>query len=138
MKLSSRKTSRGGQELNLTSMIDVIFLLLIFFIVSAGFSKNERDLESNLQTQSTGARSNLIPVVVEIVPVGGSYQYKVGGQTAADAAQLTDVLRRIPTKGNGAFVRVKDDAPFLMAATAVQAAHDAGFLQVNYVVDRGK
>src|SRR5439155_1251508 len=119
-------------------MIDVIFLLLIFFIVSAGFSRNERDLESNLQVQSTGARSNLIPVVVEIVPVGGSYQYKVGSQTAADAAQLTEILRRVPTKGNGAFVRVKDDAPFLMAATAVQAAHDAGFVQVNYVVDKGK
>src|SRR3954469_14941511 len=101
MKLSSRKTNRGAQELNLTSMIDVIFLLLIFFIVSAGFSRNERDLESNLQIQTRGSRSNLIPVVIEIVPVGESYQYKVGSQTAADAHQLTEILRRIPTKGNG-------------------------------------
>ncbi len=136
MKLSSRKTARGGVELNLTSMIDVVFLLLIFFIVNAGFSRNERDLDSTLQTQSTGARSNLIPIVIEIVPVGDSYQFKVGSQTATSGGELTEVLRKIPLKGNGAFVRVKDDAPFLMAATAVQSAHDAGFLQVNYVVDK--
>lgn len=134
MRLTGRKTRSRGLELNLTSMIDVIFLLLIFFIVSAGMTKPEKDLESALQTQSAaGKRANLEPIIVDIVPEGGGFQYKVGGRTAADRVALTDVLRQLPGKANGAFVRVRDEAPFVMAAAAVQAAHDAGFPTVNYI-----
>jgi biopolymer transport protein ExbD len=38
MRLTKKKMRKPGVELNLTSMIDVIFLLLIFFLVNVGFS----------------------------------------------------------------------------------------------------
>ncbi|MEO0965333.1 MAG: biopolymer transporter ExbD [Planctomycetota bacterium] len=54
----SRKPDKGGMNLNLTSMIDVIFLLLVYFVVTASFAENEGVLTARLpqkegQTQQT-------------------------------------------------------------------------------------
>jgi biopolymer transport protein ExbD len=137
MKLSNRKTGGARKiELAMTSMIDVIFLLLIFFMVNASFHLTERNLESAIQTKSqtaSPARANLEPVIVEIVPVGGDYAFKVGGRQIDSAPELAEVLRQFPNKGDGAFVRVNDDAPFRMAAAAIQACSDAGFVSVSYI-----
>jgi hypothetical protein len=43
------------------------------------------------------------------------------------------VLGKLENKGDGAFVRTEDGAPFDLAATAIQTCKDAGFVRVNYV-----
>ncbi len=136
MKLSSRRLERGNRiELAMTSMIDVIFLLLIFFLLNVGFHRTERQIESAIQTRSTGkARSALEPVIVEIVPGGAGHVFKLGGREIATTEELTRVLRQM-NPADGAFVRVRDDVPFAMAAAAIQACQDAGFLAVSYIPD---
>jgi len=42
-----RGTEEEGVELNLTPMIDVVFLLIIFFMVATKFAEIERDLAVN-------------------------------------------------------------------------------------------
>lgn len=134
MKLTKKKLRKTGVELNLTSMIDVIFLLLIFFLVNVGFSRSERELQATLRGQAAaGKRANIEPVVVEFVPKGGAFEYKLGSRTVSDALSLTAILKQVPSKVNGAFVRVNDDVPFGFAAGAVQAITDAGFSAVHYI-----
>lgn len=137
MKLSRQKLVRGSKlELSMTSMIDVIFLLLIFFMVNAGFQKTERNLDSAVQVESRSAnpaRADLQPAVVDVVAAGGSYAFKLGSRQVPTRAELTDVLRQFPNKGDGAFVRVRDEIPFVWAAEALQACHDAGFVSVSYL-----
>lgn len=139
MRLKQGKKRPRGIELNLTSMIDVIFLLLIFFLVNAGFARSERELQASLRAQAeAGRRANIEPVVVECVPSGTGFAYKVSARTATDLPALTALLKQIPTKANGAFVRVNDAVPFGFAAGAVQAVTDAGFSSVQYIPAAGR
>jgi biopolymer transport protein ExbD len=137
MRLSSRKPTRGGAiDLPMTSMIDVVFLLLIFFMTTAGFRETERNLDSAITVRNRAAQqsqTDLEPAIVELVESDGQYVYKVGAREMTDQAELQDLLDQFPNKVNGAFVRVSDGAPFRMAAAAVQAAKNAGFLIVTYV-----
>jgi biopolymer transport protein ExbD len=138
MRLTSRSARHGSKiELQMTSMIDVVFLLLIFFIVTSSFHKTERELDPAIKVQKTSlsqTTSDLAPAIVEIVRgAGGSYVYKLGGREMTSVPELTDVLRQFDNKADGAVVRVKDDAPFDMAANAIQACKDARFSLVSYV-----
>jgi biopolymer transport protein ExbD len=75
----------------------------------------------------------LEPAIVEVTRGAGGFVLKLGGREFAEQAELTDVLKQFPNKADGAFVRVHDDAPFALAAAAVQACKSAGFLAVTYV-----
>jgi len=137
MKLTSRKIQQERKiELSMTSMIDVVFLLLIFFMTTSSFVKTERNLESAIKDQQQSAQpapSDLEPAVVEIVQSGGRYVYQVGTRETNSLSELTNILRQFPNKLDGAYVRVSDGAPFRMAATAIQACKNAQFSAVAYV-----
>lgn len=138
MKLTSRKLTGRSLELNMTSMIDVVFLLLIFFMVTAAFVPTERNLDPAIKfkKQSTAqTESHLEPAIVEITRSAstGGYVYKLGGREFTSQQGLTDVLRQFDNKADGAFVKVPDGAPYSMAAAAVQACKSAGFVSVSYV-----
>ena len=136
MRLSSRK-KRGPQiELTMASMIDVVFLLLIFFMTTTTFVVTERQLEPAIRVErasASSAASDLEPVIVEVVRSGDEFVYRLGVREITGAAELTEVLRQFGNKNNGAFVRVSDEAPYLMAAIAIQACKTANFLPVSYV-----
>jgi biopolymer transport protein ExbD len=137
VKLSSHKIEHGATlDLPMTSMIDVVFLLLIFFMVSASFIQTERNLDSAIEVRNRSAQqaqSNLEPAIVEIVESGGRHVYKVGAREMISEAELQNLLAQFPDKLQGAFVRVSDTAPFRMAAAAIQSAKSAGFTVVTYV-----
>jgi biopolymer transport protein ExbD len=137
MKLTSRRVNRERKiELSMTSMIDVVFLLLIFFMVTASFVKTERNLDSEIKEQKPSespAPSDLEPAIVEIVRSGGQFVYRVGNREITSLDELRGVLRQFPNKLDGAYVRVGNAAPFRMAASAVQACKDADFTAVAYI-----
>ena len=137
MKLTSRSVVQERKiELSMTSMIDVVFLLLIFFMITSSFIKTERNLDSAIkdeQQSATAAPSDLEPAIVEVVGSGGQFVYRVGTREMTSLDELRGVLRQFPNKLDGAYVRVGDAAPFRMAASAVQACKDADFTAVAYV-----
>jgi biopolymer transport protein ExbD len=121
--------------LNLASMIDVTFLMLIYFLVTTVMARNEDRLTPNLQTRqedSAGQASDFQPQVVEVVRVAGTPIYRIGGRSVADRQALRAALRQLP-KSEGVFINVADQIPVEFAIAAVQVARDAGFDQVTYV-----
>lgn len=137
MKLTNKKV--GGPvklELSMTSMIDVVFLLLIFFMVTTSVVMSERQLRPAIQVEeetTSSAPSDLDPAVVEVVFSNGRFVYRLGANEFTDPDPLTETLRAFDNKYDGAFVRVADDAPFDMSAAALQACRTAGFPAVSYV-----
>jgi biopolymer transport protein ExbD len=134
MKLTSRR--HGSKiELQMTSMIDVVFLLLIFFMVTSSFHKAERELDPAVKVQraAAAAAQDFSPAVVDVVRSSGGLVFRLGGRELTSAEQLTEVLAQLDNKANGAVVRASDEAPFGMAASAVQACKSAGFALVSYV-----
>jgi len=116
-------------------MIDVTFLLLVYFIVSTVMARPEDQLTSSIQTrdsETSGAEIDYQPQVVEVVQLEGRSTYIIGDRMLHDLPSLTRVLENLP-KEIGVFVRVSPGIPVEFALSAVQAARDAGFQQVTYV-----
>ena len=137
MRLTSRSGKHSGSlELNMTPMIDCVFLLLIFFMTTASFVETERELNPAIKVQRASARAagDFQPAVIDVVKgSGGRFVYRVGGREIGTQQELTQVLKQFDNKVQGAFVRVSDDAIFDLPAAAIQAAKDAGFPFVSYV-----
>jgi biopolymer transport protein ExbD len=137
MRLTSRSGKHGGSlELNMTPMIDCVFLLLIFFMTTASFVETERELNPAIKVQRASAKGagDLQPAVIDVVRgTGGRFVYRIGGREIETQRELTQVLRQFDNKIQGAFVRVSNDAIFDLPAAAIQAAKDAGFPFVSYV-----
>lgn len=137
MRLSKyRPTKDTSLELSTTSMIDVVFLLLIFFLVTTTFLTPERQLKPNIRVQenaSSAAASDIEPVFVDIVRDNGIAVYRVGTTVTSDLEIISGILGRYPDKSAGAFVRLSDNCPFGMAAAAISRCRRAGFNNVSLI-----
>ena len=98
-----RKRTKGDEsemQLRLTAMIDVVFQLLIYFVVTASFALDEGILTTQLPTGSgTGSAADMKkrPLTVVLTSVNDSvgYRVKIEGSNFAprNFAQLSDELR---------------------------------------------
>jgi len=71
MPVEIKKNLSTGQ-LSLTPLIDVVFLLLIFFLVATRFEQEERDMDVNLP-QASAAEPTIFPgkeIFVSVTPAG--------------------------------------------------------------------
>lgn len=119
----------------MTSLIDVVFLLLIFFITTSAFVRTERNLNSGIRVDRTasGSQVEFEPAVISIVSNQGRFVYRLGQREFENVQQLEEVLRMFPNKVDGAFLKVGPDAPFAMPAAAIQACKNANFPTVSYL-----
>ena len=124
---------RKPVRLPLVGMIDVFFLLLVYFIVSTTLAMPEEELAAALRQESMdSAVSDLQPQFVHVESDAGSPVYVVGSQRLSSQAQLTELLAKLP-KEAGVILSVDDAAPVWAAAAALQACHDAGYEKLTYV-----
>lgn len=127
---------RSTLTLPMTSMIDVVFLLLIFFLVTANFSEREDRVTSTIQSERAGASaSQLQPQIVSVELISGRVGFRIGERVVFTNIALRAILEQLP-KDAGIAVKVDDRVPIQAAATALQAAHDAGFTKRSYVPSR--
>ncbi len=73
-QVKKRAPERGVKQLNLTSMLDVTFQLLIFFVLTANFAMDEgvlaADLPQGVPETPTESEPPDPPVIVRLQPVG--------------------------------------------------------------------
>jgi biopolymer transport protein ExbD len=122
------KIDKGSalSSLSMTPLIDVIFLLLIFFLVATKFAEEERDLQLQLPEASEAMPLISQPkaIMINIVSDG---RYYVGGQETS-LAELGPILDRAridnPTSAT-ALIRADENCPFGRVAAAVNACQKA-------------
>ena len=120
-------------DLPLTPLIDVVFLLLIYFMVTATITPPESRVASTLQGErGAGQQRDLRPQIVTVDLVDGGVSYRLGARVFADRGSLATALEQLPKEG-GLFVRVTDRAPWSAVAGVMQDALDAGFVKRTYV-----
>lgn len=125
----------SSAKLPMTAMIDVVFMMLMYFLLSATLSDPESDLASALraeQESGSSAAADFQPQIVEVLMREGRVVYRVGLRELSDAARLEELLKPLP-KAPGVFVQVSADVPVSAAAAGLQACKDAGFTRVSYV-----
>ena len=126
----------------MTPMIDVVFLLLVFFLCTASFQKSEGDLAASLlvETSEPGAGSPLdaIPLVDEVTITGREFNgitlWTVNqGVETNDPAELVSLLQEIAEIDPGILVTIDPDQsiPLGHVVQAYDAARMAGFATVR-------
>ncbi len=134
MKFTKADQSEGKVHLPMTSLIDVVFLLLIYFMVTASFNAREAKLSSALQSdqQGSGRAADLQPQVLSVVLEGDLVLYRIGERVFTTRGPLVETLSRLH-KDMGIFVKVSNGPSVEAAAIALQSCKDAGFTKVTYV-----
>ena len=137
MKISARKPRRGreGAALAMASLIDVVFLLLAFFLVTSMVTSREDRLSPNLQIDhdaASGEQQDFIPQVLEVMLGDSGAIFRLAQRDFEDRATLVEALEELP-KDPGLFVRVHSGPTVADAAFAIQCGRDAGFTEVTYV-----
>lgn len=133
--MGRRRRTRPGNlgVLPLTSMIDIVFLLLIYFLVTTNFREPETHLSSRVQPEGAGsAASDLQPQIIDIVRNGDMIEYRIGARAVTDRASLARILEQLP-KGPGVAVRSAADVPIREVAAVLQTCEDAGITKRSYV-----
>jgi biopolymer transport protein ExbD len=137
MRLSRYRPNRATRiELSGTSLIDVVFLLLIFFMTTTTFVSPERQLlpAIHVERSSAGQSSrNIEPLEIRITARDGAGVFLVGTTETPEIALIRPILENWPDKSAGAWIRLAEDAPFGLAALAINACEDAGFRAISMV-----
>lgn len=108
---------RDPVDIKMTPMIDVVFLLMIYFIWSSNTGTAEQLLPSSLSPPTAGAGNTAPdtppppdieyePVVVRVVLVGGEVGWRVNDTPMQSFAELQSKLTTL--------ARIKRDAPIVL------------------------
>jgi biopolymer transport protein ExbD len=138
--LHIRRKGRGSIDpalirLSIIPMVDVVLVLLLYFVMEGSLAPAEGKLSSALAAQRSGpgaGTTDMTAQVLRVDMVAGKTRYRIGGREMFTREDLASVLGALP-KAPGIIVQVSDDAPVQAAATALQSARNAGFTKVSYV-----
>ena len=113
---------------NLTPLIDVVFLLLIFFMVSTSFTK-EREITIDLP-EATGEAPMVDPLQIEIL-VSANGEYAVNGKRLVNR-ELTTLRKALIEVSDGdtdlpLVIRADKDTAYQSVISAMDVAGKLGF-----------
>jgi len=133
-----RHNSNRKFGFNMTPMIDVVFLLIIFFLVSSHLARQETNLELELPVASSGQEDldQETPRLTINVKSDGSL-WLAGRPIASDQLQARFVEAR-DREGDGIEVRIRGSrlAPYATVEPVMLACTGAKIWNVTYAVYR--
>ncbi|QMU60943.1 MAG: biopolymer transporter ExbD [Gammaproteobacteria bacterium] len=126
-------------DVNITPLIDVVFLLLIFFMVTTTFNQ-QAELRVDLPEASSEEQAlEVIPIEITIDPAGAYY---VNGQSLANnnAVTLLQSLQKIiaDDKDKNVIIRADATTPHQAVVTAMDAVAKAGVSKLSIATSKPK
>jgi len=132
-------TSRNAEEevsINLTPLIDVVFLLLIFFMVSTTFDTTSQ-LKINLPQASQTQSAESARKINLLIDAGGVFYVNSRELTNNNSATLKAALERTMVDGKLPIVIQSDAAsPVQSLVTAMDVVGQLGLPQVSIATTR--
>jgi len=130
-----RSDSRAEPEINLTSLIDVVLLLLVFFMITTSFVR-ESQLAIQLPESSAEASSRVDAPPLEVtVTARGDYLVNGRGLVDSSPATLRAALRQsMPDGGEpaaGLTISADARASHQSVVTAMDVAGKLGFTNIS-------
>lgn len=133
-------------DVTMTPMIDVVFLLLVFFVWTASFLAVEYSLPSELSSQSgtTQVDMNDPPpevdienIVIRIIAIGTDVQFSVDSNMVASKEELQQIINGIAQTTTDAPIILHPDseAPLGPVIEVYDMSKLAGFEKVSFAVN---
>lgn len=129
-----RTTDPAGElSLNLAPMIDVVFLLLIFFMVATTFAQQEKEMNLDLPTAESGDQAQNVPeeIVINLLADG---RMRISGEDVDEAA-LEALLVRTARSNAETPVLIRGDREVVLqrVITVMDACRRAGLTDIGIV-----
>ncbi len=127
-----RDRRKSGSEVNLTPMLDVVFIMLIFFIVTASFVK-ESGIEISRPGASTAVRKEKGNILIAI---SANDQIWMNRRQVDPRALRANIERMHAENPQGAVIIQADkDAKTGLLVKVMDAARSAGVKSVSLAAD---
>jgi biopolymer transport protein ExbD len=133
-------------ELSLTSMIDVIFLLLIFFVLTANFNEIEKFLRMNLALPGQTAvteRGALPPEPGRALHIraepgeGGRSVWSVEGVPCVAEEEVAEKLRAYGAASTSAIIHPADSTSVEQVLEVYALCRESGLKKVQFAAKTG-
>lgn len=144
MRRPSAYRADRGFDVMMTPMIDVVFLLLVFFVCTAGFDRPEEALPSRLSQPGVGGASvamqaadDFEEIIVQLRDRQGRVEYQVGERTCADGEAVREVLvalAKIDTQ-LAVILDVDPAVPLGSMIDVYDSCRAAGFQRIQFAAD---
>ncbi len=128
-----KRQKQADIDVNLTPLIDVVFLLLIFFMVSTSFVK-ETHLSINLPKAINGEEKVQETAAMEvIIDVNGFYRIDGKALVDTDSETLRSALKNLSGANYSMPITITSDAnaPYQAVVTVIDIAGALGFGKMN-------
>lgn len=138
--MNLRPRRREAPDINLTPLIDVVFLLLIFFMVSTTFNDDAR-LRLNLpQADGEPAQAGELDLLEVVVDVSGRFYVDDREVLGTDAKALRRALTEATAASGAAdrpvLIRADAKTPHQAVMTVLDALGQLGMDQVAFAASR--
>lgn len=132
MRRNHKAVAEDEAQIDLTPMLDVVFIMLIFFIVTASFIK-EAGIEVNRPEASTADPKDNVNILIAISPTNEIWM----DQRRIDARAVRANIERLHAENpKGAVVIQADNESNTETVAAVlDAAREAGVYDVSLATD---
>ena len=117
---------RRRRAMSLTPMIDVVFLLLVFFMLAARFGQ---DMAVPVAAAGTGAPYQGPPRLIDVTPSG----LALNGQPQDVEAVIAALPALMQSGSDPILLRARDGADLQRIVTLIEALQNAGFSQLVLV-----
>ena len=136
MKFQTRQLDPAAMQL--APMIDIVFLLLIFFIVTWQFSRSETEMKISVPSSQEGADPKRVlgEIIVNVRVTG---EVVVEGQVMTQA-QLKQKLSAIAKQHQNQPVRLRGDAKaeYQTIVEVIDTCQKAGIWNISFATQRKK
>ncbi|MEX3007422.1 biopolymer transporter ExbD [Hoeflea sp. TYP-13] len=122
------KTLKGRRRLSLTSLIDVIFLLLLFFMLSSTFT---RFAEVDIAAGRAGQTAAIAKLPDIFIRLGAEGAWKVNGAAMTADAAMDELIRLELSGAATAVLVVRPDVSSQMLVDALERIGKSGKLSVS-------
>lgn len=131
--MNLRRRSNDEPEINLTSLIDVVLLLLVFFMVSTSFVR-----EAEISLRLPEANAEALPAadneILEIT-ISQTGSYAVNGRPLVnnERSTLRAAIERLAGNDRelAVFIRADAEVRHQAVVTALDVAGQIGFVEIN-------
>ena len=129
----SRRESGSVAEINMTPLIDMVFILLIFFIVTTSFV-NETGVDVNRPSAETAVNKELANIMVAITSSG---EINISGRVVDRRAVRANIERLHAENPEGSVIIIADkDAKTGLLIEVMDQARLAGIANVSIAAER--
>ncbi len=142
MKIPHSLAGQREFSVSMTPMIDVVFLLLIFFVCTASFQIAEAVLPSPLATGGTTAvelppeltEVLLDRLLIEVSQEGSRTRLAINGQDCATLARLSELLRALASidRTLPVILDIAGETPLAAAIGVYDRCRLAGFQRIQF------